>query len=359
MELNIKDKATWLSKEKPFIIAGPCSVESPEQVLATAKALAVNAKISALRGGIWKPRTRPNSFEGMGEEALPWLKEAGKAVGLPVATEVAKAEHVEACLKNDIDILWIGARTTVNPFSVQEIADALKGVDMPVFVKNPITPDLNLWLGALERINAAGIQQLGAIHRGFSSFDKTSYRNAPMWELPIELKLMCPNLPILCDPSHIAGNIDLLFGVMQKAMDMEMDGLMVESHIDPSVAMSDAEQQIDPSAFEEMINNLHFRTTASSNQEFKANLEQLRTVIDEIDEELIRKLALRMGVIGKIGDYKKQNDVTILQIERWEQIVKNRTMLAGESGLSNEFIKKLLELIHQESIRIQTEVMNK
>lgn len=359
MELNIKDKAIWLSKEAPYIIAGPCSVESPEQVLSTALALSATRKVAALRGGIWKPRTRPNSFEGIGAQALPWLKEAGKAVGLPVATEVAKAEHVEACLKNDIDIIWIGARTTVNPFSVQEIADALNGVDIPVFVKNPITPDINLWLGALERINAVGIQKLGAIHRGFSSFDKTSYRNAPMWELPIELKLMCPNLPILCDPSHIAGNINLLNGVMQKAMDMEMDGLMVESHINPSVAMSDADQQIAPTAFGEMINNLHLRTTASTNLEFKANLEQLRTVIDEIDEELIRKLALRMGVIEKIGDYKKQNDVTILQIERWEQILKNRTLLAGESGLSRDFIKKLLELIHQESIRIQTEVMNK
>lgn len=359
LELNIVNKASWLSINSPFIIAGPCSVESEEQVLATAKELAKGNKIAALRGGIWKPRTRPNSFEGRGEQALPWLKKAGNEVDLPVATEVAKAEHVEACLKNEIDILWIGARTTVNPFSVQEIADALKGVDIPVFVKNPITPDINLWLGALERINAADIKKLGAIHRGFSSFDKSSYRNAPMWELPIELKLLCPDIPLICDPSHIAGSVDLIPSVSQKALDMEMDGLMIESHINPSEAKSDPEQQLKPKELMLLLERIHVRTSCSNNLEFANNLEQLRNVIDELDEELIYKFASRMNVVEKIGEYKKQNNVTILQLERWEQILKNRTLLAEKTGLSNDFIKKLLEIIHQESIRLQTEVMNR
>lgn len=357
--LNIEDRSKWLSQDTPILISGPCSVESPEQVLATAKSFTAATGIRYLRGGIWKPRTRPNSFEGVGDEGLKWLKDAGNEINTPVITEVANAAHVEACLKNDIDALWIGARTTVNPFSVQEIADALKGVDLPVFIKNPITPDLNLWIGALERINGAGISKLGAIHRGFSSFDKSSYRNTPMWELPIQLKLLFPDLPLLCDPSHIAGTRELLGKVAQKALDMEMDGLMIESHFDPSNAKSDAEQQITPSDLEKMMNALQVRSQGSSNTEFTSNLEQLRTVIDEIDEELIRKFAMRMGIIEKIGDFKKENNVTILQLERWEQIIKERTDMAQENGLSDGFIQKLLELIHQESIRIQTEVMNK
>lgn len=358
--LQIENKYNWLlPNNTPYIISGPCSVESPEQVLATAKAISKYNKVHLLRGGIWKPRTRPNSFEGIGKEGLPWLKQAGETVGLPVATEVAKAEHVEACLESGVDVLWVGARTTVNPFSVQEIADALKGVDIPVFVKNPITPDIDLWLGALERINAAGITKLGAIHRGFSSFDKGAYRNAPMWELPIQLKLLCPDIPVICDPSHISGSKELLHKVAQKALDMEMDGLMIESHINPSEAKSDAEQQLNPEGLNEMLQKLQVRSSECNNQEFTSNLEQLRTIIDEIDEELINKFASRMNVIEKIGEYKKQNDVTILQLERWEQILKNRTMLAEKTGLSNEFIKKLLEIIHQESIRLQTKVMNK
>lgn len=360
LQIDIADKANWLSKgNAPYIISGPCSVESPEQTLATAKAIAANTQIDLLRGGIWKPRTRPNSFEGIGEEGLAWLKEAGNAIGLPVATEVAKSEHVEACLNAGIDVLWIGARTTVNPFSVQEIADVLRGVDIPVFVKNPITPDFNLWIGALERINAVGITKLGAIHRGFSSFDKSSYRNIPMWELPIELKIVCPDLPLICDPSHIAGSVDLLGKVSQKALDMEMDGLMIESHINPSEAKSDPEQQLTPEKLSELISHLQLRTSDSANEEFTNNLEQFRNRIDELDEELINKFASRMNIVEKIGEYKKQNDVTILQLERWEQILKNRTMLAEKTGLSNDFIKKLLEIIHQESIRLQTKVMNK
>ncbi len=359
LDLNIEPKNSWLPNNNPIIISGPCSVETEEQVLKTAQGVSKSTNVSILRGGIWKPRTRPNSFEGVGEEGLTWLKQAGNSIGLPVATEVANAEHVEACLKNGIDILWIGARTTVNPFSVQEIADALRGVDVPVFVKNPITPDINLWVGALERINAVGIKKLAAIHRGFSSFDKSSYRNTPMWEIPIELKLMCPDIPMFCDPSHIAGDKELIPYVAQKAMDLDMEGLMIESHINPLVAMSDAKQQVTPLELESLLNNLIIREKHSESEEFINKLEQLRSVIDDLDEELINKFSSRMSIIQKIGEYKQENNVTILQLERWEQILKNRSFLADKVGLSDEFIKKMLELVHQESIRVQTEVMNR
>ena len=358
LDLNIADKSTWLPQNTPIIISGPCSVESEEQVMQTAQEIAKTGKVSILRGGIWKPRTRPNSFEGVGEEGLKWLKNASLEVGLPVATEVANAEHVEACLKNDIDVLWIGARTTVNPFSVQEIADALKGVDIPVFVKNPITPDINLWVGALERLNAVGINKLAAIHRGFSSFDKSSYRNTPMWEIPIELKLMCPELPMFCDPSHIAGDKELISYVAQKALDLDMEGLMIESHTNPLVAKSDAKQQVTPIELNTLLSELIIREKHSESEEFINKLEQLRSVIDDLDEELINKFASRMEIIEKIGAYKSENNVTILQLERWEKILLNRTFLASKVGLSDEFIKKILELVHQESIRVQTQVMN-
>lgn len=358
INLNIQDKNTWLTKTKPCVISGPCSVESPEQVLKTAQLVAESGKVSVLRGGIWKPRTRPNAFEGVGSVGLKWLKDAGLAVGLPVATEVANAQHVEECLKNNIDILWIGARTTVNPFSVQEIADTLKGVDIPVLIKNPINPDLNLWIGAIERINAVGINKIAAIHRGFSSFDKSSYRNSPMWEIPIELKMLCPDLPIICDPSHIAGDKMLIQGVAQKALDMEMDGLMIETHHNPTIAKSDAEQQLTPSELFLLLNNLTVREKLCQNQELISHIEQLRVVIDELDEELINKFASRMAIIEKIGVYKKENNITILQLDRWEKILNNRTFLAEKVGLSHDFIRKMLELIHDESIRIQTKVMN-
>lgn len=359
VELNIAEKANWLSSKIPFIISGPCSVESEEQVLKTAQELAKNNQINVLRGGIWKPRTRPNSFEGVGEIGLPWLKNAGKAIGLPVATEVAKAEHVEACLKAGIDMLWVGARTTVNPFSVQEIADALKGVDIPVFVKNPVTPDLNLWIGALERINAAGISKLGAIHRGFTSHNKNGYRNAPMWELPIDLKIQCPSLPIICDPSHISGNRELIAKIAQKAMDLEMDGLMIESHFNPDEAKSDAEQQVNPQQLNTILSQLQIRKSDIDNKEFSNNLERLRAIIDEIDEDIVNQFSNRMEMVEKIGEYKRENDVVILQLERWEHILKTRTGLAEKAGLSADFIKQMLDIIHQESIRIQTKVMNK
>ncbi len=356
--LNILDKTTWLNRNKPFIIAGPCSVESKEQVLSTAQLIAKNSTISVLRGGIWKPRTRPNSFEGVGGIGLKWLKDAGLSIGVPVATEVANAQHVEQCLKNNIDILWIGARTTVNPFSVQEIAEALRGVDIPIFIKNPINPDINLWVGAIERINAIGINKIAAIHRGFSSFDKSSYRNTPMWEIPIELKMLCPDLPIFCDPSHISGDKMLIQGVAQKALDMEMDGLMIESHINPLLAKSDAEQQLTPEELNVLLNSLTIRETLTQNKDLINTIEQLRVVIDELDEELINKFASRMAIIEKIGVYKKENNLTILQLDRWEKILGNRTFLAQKVGLSHDFIRKMLELIHQESILIQNKVMN-
>ena len=359
VNLDIADRANWLSTNPPYIITGPCSVESEEQVLATVKELAKNSNVNVIRGGIWKPRTRPNSFEGIGEKALPWLKNAGNFVGLPVATEVAKAEHVEACLDAGIDILWLGARTTVNPFSVQEIADALKGVDIPVFVKNPITPDLNLWIGALERVNAAGINKIGAIHRGFASHHKNGYRNAPMWELAIDLKIQCPNLPLICDPSHIAGERSLIGKIAQKAMDLEMDGLMIESHINPDSAKSDAKQQVTPNYLGTILSELHIRKSDIDNKEFTNNLERLRAIIDEIDESIVSHFTNRMEVVQKIGQYKKDNDVVILQLERWEHILKTRTELAEKAGLSTDFIKKMLDIIHQESIRLQTKVMNK
>ena len=358
LDLNIADKSTWLSKNAPIMISGPCSVESEEQMMQTAKEIAKTRKVSILRGGIWKPRTRPNSFEGVGEEGLMWLKNAGLEVGLPVATEVANAEHVEACLKKGIDVLWVGARTTVNPFSVQEIAEALKGVDTPVFVKNPIIPDINLWIGALERLNAVGINKLAAIHRGFASCDKSSYRNTPMWKIPIELKLMCPELTMLCDPSHITGDKDLISYVAQKALDLDMEGLMIESHINPLVAKSDAKQQVTPIELDTLLSDLIIREKHSKSEEFINKLEQLRSVIDDLDEELINKFASRMEIIEKIGAYKGENNVIILQLERWEKILSNRTFLASKVGLSDDFIKKMLELVHQESIRVQTQVMN-
>ena len=355
--LNIEDKK-WLGSSKPIIISGPCSAETEEQFHETVKQIADKKLANVLRAGIWKPRTRPNSFEGVGEVGLKWLKDAGNSVGLPVSTEVANAKHVEACLKAGIDILWLGARTTVNPFSVQEIADALKGVDVPVLVKNPINPDLNLWIGALERINKAGINKIGAIHRGFSTFEKTVYRNVPKWEIPIELKRLFPELPMICDPSHIAGKRELLELVSQKALDLDMDGLMIESHRDPSVALSDAAQQVTPNGLEELINNLIVRSVKSDNDQFKSSLDKLRQNIDLIDDEIIQKLADRMAVVNEIGVFKKNNEVTVLQVKRWDEIIKKRLDDASQLGLEGDFVKGVLEIIHKASIKRQMDIMN-
>ena len=358
-KLNISPISDWLpNQEGPIIISGPCSAESPEQVMQTAKELADSSKVNILRAGIWKPRTRPNAFEGIGKEALSWLVDAGKATGLPTSTEVATTEHVEQALKAGIDILWIGARTSTNPFSVQAIADALSGVDIPVMVKNPINPDLNLWIGALERINRAGITKLSAIHRGFSTFHQ-QYRNAPLWEIPLKLKVMFPNLPIINDPSHISGSRAHLQEVAQKAMDLDMDGLMIETHINPDVALSDAKQQLTPTKFIELLNNLHFRSSKSTSEEYNIQLEELRSQIDQVDNQMWELIAARMDITHRIGAYKKANDVTVFQLDRWKEIMETRQPYAISKGLDAVFVEKLLQVLHDESIKIQTEILNK
>jgi len=358
-DLQLTSIHEWLPHAgQPLLISGPCSAETESQTITTCKQLAATGKVHALRAGIWKPRTRPGQFEGVGEIGLQWLIAAKKETGLPVTTEVATAAHVEACLKAGVDILWVGARTTVNPFSVQEIADALKGVDIPVMVKNPVNPDLELWIGALERLNKAGITKMAAIHRGFSSFDKGPFRNAPMWELAIELKTRLPELDIICDPSHITGARDLISFVSQKALDLDMAGLMIESHITPDAAWSDAKQQVTPTNLNKIIEGLIVRQASSDNKIFKDTLTTLREKIDQLDDDIMHKLAERMKISEKIGQYKKENNVTILQVSRWEEIIHTRVAMALAMGISENFSKEFLKLIHNESIQIQTKVMN-
>jgi chorismate mutase len=359
LDLKIQPLNSWIKTGKePLLIAGPCSAETEEQLVATAHLLAKTGRVTALRAGIWKPRTRPGEFEGIGSIGLKWLSRAKEETGLPTAVEVATAKHVEEALKAGVDILWVGARSTVNPFTVQEIADALKGVDVPVMVKNPVNPDLSLWIGALERINNAGITKLAAIHRGFSSHEKTAFRNEPMWDLAISLKTLAPELPIINDPSHICGNRELLGYIAQKALDLDMQGLMIESHIDPSVAWTDAKQQVTPSALVEIIERLTLRKPEIKGNDLKDKLAELRNQIDKIDDFVFQKMAERMKIVEKIGNYKKENGITILQVNRWDEILNKRTAYARALNLSTEFAEKLLELIHSESIRKQTEIMN-
>lgn len=357
--LDIVPMESWIdTKGKPLIISGPCSAETEEQVVSTAHLLANTGKVHVLRAGIWKPRTRPGEFEGIGSEGLQWLKRAKEETGLLTATEVATAKHVEEALEAGIDILWVGARSTANPFTVQEIADALQGVDVPVIVKNPINPDLSLWIGALERVNRAGIKKLGAIHRGFSSFEKTAFRNEPMWDIAIQLKTIAPELPIINDPSHICGNRELIPYVTQKAMDMDMQGLIVESHIDPSVAWTDAKQQVTPAALAELLDNLSIRKPESDNPGFEDKLAEFRNQIDKLDDQIIKQIGDRMKIAEKIGEFKRDNDVTILQVSRWDEIVQKRVKLGNALSLGEEFMVKYLELLHNESIRKQNEIMN-
>ncbi len=359
LQLNIQPLDSWINvKNEPLLISGPCSAETEDQLLSTAHLLAATGKVSVLRAGIWKPRTRPGEFEGIGSIGLEWLKRAKAETGLPTAVEVANAKHVEEALAAGVDILWIGARSTVNPFTVQEIADALQGVDIPVLVKNPVNPDLQLWVGALERINKAGITKLGAIHRGFSSFEKSAFRNEPMWELAIQLKTLCPELPIINDPSHICGNRELIPYIAQKALDLDMQGLMIESHLDPSIAWTDAKQQVTPAALAEMVNKFTLRQPESKNEEFTDKLADLRKEIDKIDDLVIQKLAERMSITQKIGEFKRDNKVTILQVNRWDEIMNKRTAFAKALKLDVNFTEKFLELVHGESIRRQTEIMN-
>ncbi|MCB0840480.1 MAG: bifunctional 3-deoxy-7-phosphoheptulonate synthase/chorismate mutase type II [Bacteroidetes bacterium] len=338
-------------------ISGPCSAESEEQVMETILGVAKH-DIHVLRAGIWKPRTRPNSFEGIGSEGLPWLKSAGKAVGLPVCVEVANVKHVFEAIKAGVDILWIGARTTTNPFAVQEIADAVKGMDIPVMIKNPVNPDLELWIGAIERIYQAGIRKIAAIHRGFSTNSKSKYRNQPQWEIPIELKRRYPNLPIICDPSHICGTRDLLQPVSQKSIDLDFDGLMIEAHRNPAEALSDAKQQVTPEGLGKILNSLIMRHPDSDDPQFINQLALLREEIDAKDHQLIEILAERMKIAKKIGHYKKMNGITILQAERWDEIVRDRLDSAVALGLSDDIMNSILQLVHKESIRQQAYVMN-
>ncbi len=357
IKLDLEKSVFNQETKRPLVIAGPCSAETEEQVMETAKGLKeIGVKI--FRAGIWKPRTRPNTFEGVGKEGLPWMKRVQKELGMLTSTEVANASHVFEAVKYGVDILWIGARTTANPFAVQEIADALEGVDIPVLIKNPINPDVELWIGALERLNRSGIKKLAAIHRGFSTYDKTFYRNIPQWQLPIELKRRIPELPILTDPSHICGNRDLLFEISQKAMDLNFEGLIVESHVTPEKAISDAGQQVTPKALQELLGNLVLRNPNIENAVIMHNLDDLRHEIDTYDTKLLQILADRMKVAEKIGRYKKENNLTILQSGRWDELLKERTSKAMDKGLSEEFILKVLRAIHQESINRQTKIMN-
>lgn len=342
-------------RTSPLVIAGPCSAETQEQMRASCLPLADIPSVNLIRAGIWKPRTRPDSFEGVGEQGLPWLKEVGEATGLPVCTEVANAHHVEACLKHDIDVLWIGARTTVNPFSVQTIADALQGVDIAVLVKNPINPDIKLWLGAVERIEAAGIQKVGAIHRGFSYYGESIYRNQPRWELAIAFRAARPDLPLICDPSHMAGRRDLLEDLSSHALDLGLDGLMIESHCNPDEAWSDASQQITPYTLGLLLDRVLHRTPnpiAASDP----SLSGLRSKIDGLDEEIITLLARRLATAQEIGEYKAGADLEILQPARWREILETRTELAEKLGVDPAFILDYLDLMHKQSIALQKSV---
>lgn len=357
--MKIDPWRSWAQGSKPaLLIAGPCSAESPEQLITIATQLN-SLGVEIMRAGVWKPRTRPNSFEGKGEEALSWLREVKKEVPIKTATEVASPAHVEAALTYGMDVLWIGARTTVNPFMVQEIADALKGVDIPVLVKNPINPELALWQGAIERVYNAGISKIAAVHRGFSSYQKSKYRNTPSWQLALELKSNFPSLPLICDPSHIAGNRDLVLEVSQKALDLGYDGLMIETHPDPLLALSDADQQIELFSFGQLLDQLRFAKKHSNDALFISQLEQLREKIDQLDQEVVEILAMRRDLIEKIGEYKKENNVTVFQLERWNEILNSRMQWGKSKKLPSEYIQEIYKAIHDESIRIQTEIMGK
>lgn len=338
---------------RPILIAGPCSAETEEQVMDAAVQLASKG-VKIFRAGIWKPRTKPGGFEGIGAKGLQWLKRVKKETGMYVTTEVATKDHVFEALKAGVDILWIGARTSVNPFAVQEIADTLKGVDIPVLVKNPVNPDLELWIGAFERLYGAGLHRLGAIHRGFSAYDKKIYRNLPLWHIPIELRRRMPELPIFCDPSHIGGKRELIAPLSQQAMDLSFDGLMIETHPNPDSAWSDASQQITPDVLDYVINLLVIRNETQTTE----NLAELRRQIDGIDEQLLELLTKRMRISREIGVYKKEHNMPILQSPRYSEILEKRSDMGETMGLSTEFVREILKEIHEESVRQQMIVMN-
>ncbi|MBR4369268.1 MAG: bifunctional 3-deoxy-7-phosphoheptulonate synthase/chorismate mutase type II [Prevotella sp.] len=354
MELELEKLNLPSDNERPFVIAGPCSAETEEQVMTTAMQLAAKG-CHNFRAGVWKPRTKPGGFEGHGEKALPWMKRVKTETGMLVGTEVATPEHVELALKYEIDILWIGARTTANPFAMQALADALKGSDIPVFVKNPVNPDLELWIGALERLNQAGVKRLAAIHRGFSSFDKKIYRNMPMWQIPIELHRRIPNLPIICDPSHIGGRRELIAPLCQQAMDLGFRGLIVESHCSPDEAWSDAKQQVTPDVLDYILSLLVIRDGSVSTE----GIGRLRKQIDELDNELMGLLSKRMRVCREIGQYKKEHNMTVLQANRYNEILQKRGAQGSLMGISPESVASIFETIHEESVRQQLEIINK
>ncbi len=355
---TMRERVQEVWAKRPIIISGPCSAETEEQVIETAQRLAATGKVDVLRAGIWKPRTRPGMFEGIGTKGLPWLQQAKKLTGLPVTVEVATAKQVEDALHFDVDILWIGARTTVNPFSVQELADALKGVDIPVLIKNPVNPDLELWSGAVERVARVGVKQIGLIHRGFSNYGNTEYRNAPMWHLAIEMKRRNPGMLMICDPSHISGRRDILQDVSQKSIDLDYDGLMIESHIDPDKAWSDAKQQITPEQVGEMLASIVWRKEDVNSEAYHEALEKLRQQINHLDDEMMQLLGQRMKIADKIGEYKRDNNITILQTNRWNEILERGFKRGEKIGLSKEFITRYLDAVHMESINHQNKVMN-
>lgn len=345
------------SLKKPLIIAGPCSAESEEQVLATAQALAVSGKVDIMRAGVWKPRTRPNTFEGEGVKALPWLMKAKELTGLPIAIEVANAKHVAEASAFDVDIYWVGARTTSNPFSMQELAESLRGTDKMVYVKNPMSGDVELWSGAVERLMACGVKNIGLIHRGFSGYGAGNLRNAPMWHLALEMRRRMPELPMICDPSHICGNRQYIKDISQQAADLGYEGLMIESHICPECAKSDAKQQLTPQALIETLDDIKWRASESLSQSYQTALMGLREQIDLLDGEILQLLAQRMKVAENIGRIKRENDVRILQTMRWESIAERTLARSASLGLSVEFLQTLLDAVHVESINHQNKIM--
>lgn len=358
--LNIIPLLDWFDefKEKPIIISGPCSAENETQLVETAKAISKSSRVKVLRAGIWKPRTRPNSFEGIGEEGLQWLKKAKNESGLLTTVEVTTIEDIDLCLKYDVDILWIGARSVANPINVKGLADHIEGIDIPVLVKNPMHPDLEHWIGALERFNKAGIKRLAAVHRGFYPFEQTKLRNIPKWEIPIELKRRFPDLPIFCDPSHIAGDASLVQEVAQKALNLNMDGLMIEAHINPKVALSDAQQQLDPNQLNDLLYGLKYSNYLNGSF-YDDKLETMREQLDSIDQQMLELLGQRMDIVREIGAYKCENNMTVFQLRRWQKSFNTNVGLGEKLKLNKDFIHKLTSLIHLESIQEQNEVISK
>ncbi|MDE7128553.1 MAG: bifunctional 3-deoxy-7-phosphoheptulonate synthase/chorismate mutase type II [Bacteroidales bacterium] len=358
--LDIAPISEWgmFEEPRPCVIAGPCSAESEIQVMETARQLKA-AGLNVFRAGIWKPRTHPGSFEGVGAQGLKWMQRAKRELGLKIATEVASEKHVFECLKYGVDLVWLGARTTANPFLVQEIADALKDVDIPVLVKNPVNADIDLWIGALERLNAAGIRKLGVIHRGFSTFAKNKYRNEPGWQVAIELRSRYPRLPFFCDPSHMGGRREYLKEISQRSLDLGLEGLMIESHCDPTCALSDAGQQLVPQDLREMLMSLTVRENDSDSLEYKENIDQLRSQIDVIDENLLNLFASRMKISRRIGEYKRDNNIAIIQASRWDTVLESMVRKGNELGLSDKFLTTVFNAIHEASVQIQNDILEK